>query len=266
MIIKLKKKLKLSINKKITTGVILFILGVIGILSLLTMNVYLPEVILEEIREQFSLEQLKLLLLINPSISLIVATIVGFVLYDKTCLKVPMIEKITGRNEEKLNILDILKFGIIGGVLAGIVLVLMELIFKANLSKEFLESKEQFRPTLAVKLLYGGLTEEIVFRFGLMTFFVWVLSQLIKSTKPYVLWLSIIISAVIFALSHLPIALMALPSSSSNLLTYIVLANSVGGVVFGWLYWKKGLESAFIAHAFAHIFAHFGVFFFFSSI
>jgi membrane protease YdiL (CAAX protease family) len=26
-----------------------------------------------------------------------------------------------------------------------------------------------------------------------------------------------------------------------------------GGLIFGWLYWKKGLESAFIAHVFIHV-------------
>jgi formate/nitrite transporter FocA (FNT family) len=37
------------------------------------------------------------------------------------------------------------------------------------------------------------------------------------------------------------------------LLTYILLGNSIGGVIFGWLYWKKGLESAMVAHVFAHV-------------
>ncbi|MDB4228189.1 CPBP family glutamic-type intramembrane protease [Flavobacteriaceae bacterium] len=32
-----------------------------------------------------------------------------------------------------------------------------------------------------------------------------------------------------------------------------MLGNSVGGIIFGWIYWKKGLESAMIAHIFAHI-------------
>lgn len=29
----------------------------------------------------------------------------------------------------------------------------------------------------------------------------------------------------------------------------IVLLNSVGGVVFGWLYWRRSLEAAMMAHA-----------------
>jgi membrane protease YdiL (CAAX protease family) len=34
------------------------------------------------------------------------------------------------------------------------------------------------------------------------------------------------------------------------------LLNGIGGVVFGWLYWKKGLESAMIAHFSADIVLH----------
>jgi membrane protease YdiL (CAAX protease family) len=37
------------------------------------------------------------------------------------------------------------------------------------------------------------------------------------------------------------------------MIAYVIIGNSVGGLVFGWLYWKKGLESAFIAHIFAHV-------------
>jgi len=35
--------------------------------------------------------------------------------------------------------------------------------------------------------------------------------------------------------------------------TFIVLANSFFGLVAGYLYWRKGLEAAIIAHMSAHI-------------
>jgi membrane protease YdiL (CAAX protease family) len=37
------------------------------------------------------------------------------------------------------------------------------------------------------------------------------------------------------------------------LISYIILGNSLGGLIFGWLYWKKGLEAAFIAHIMSHV-------------
>ena len=35
----------------------------------------------------------------------------------------------------------------------------------------------------------------------------------------------------------------------------IVGANTVFGVLFGFLYWRRGLESAMVAHALAHVIA-----------
>jgi hypothetical protein len=37
------------------------------------------------------------------------------------------------------------------------------------------------------------------------------------------------------------------------LLTYVLIGNSIAGLFFSWLYWKKGLEAAFIGHIFAHV-------------
>jgi membrane protease YdiL (CAAX protease family) len=90
-------------------------------------------------------------------------------------------------------------------------------------------------------------------RFGLMTLIVWIASKLFRSTKPIVYWAGIIISSLLFALGHFPVAYQAVDNPSTGLLTYILLGNTIGGIIFGWLYWKKGLESAFLAHIFAHI-------------
>ena len=39
-------------------------------------------------------------------------------------------------------------------------------------------------------------------------------------------------------------------------ITRAILLNGIGGVVFGWLYWKRGLEAAMIAHFSADIVLH----------
>jgi membrane protease YdiL (CAAX protease family) len=40
------------------------------------------------------------------------------------------------------------------------------------------------------------------------------------------------------------------------MVTRIILLNALGGIVFGCLYWKKGLEAAIIAHFSADIVLH----------
>jgi len=39
-------------------------------------------------------------------------------------------------------------------------------------------------------------------------------------------------------------------------ITRALLLNGLGGLAFGWLYWKQGLESAMIAHFSADIVLH----------
>ncbi len=240
-------------KKKLILGIILTILGLIGIASILTMNIPLPpeaEIIL---KDKFTDEQIKLLTLINPTIMLVVAVIIGTILYQKINLKVPLIEKIVGIENDTFNISEILKYGILGGVLSGILLSLVGLVFNPILPKEFIELGESLQPTLAARFLYGGLTEEILMRFGLMTLIVWLCSKVFRGTKSFVFWTGISIAAIIFAFGHFPIAYQAVENPTTGLLTYILIGNSIGGIIFGWLYWKKGLESAFIAHIFTHV-------------
>lgn len=86
-----------------------------------------------------------------------------------------------------------------------------------------------------------------------MSLFIWLLSLLFKNKPNWIYWLGILLAALLFGLGHLPVVLSSIEEPSLTTLLYIVLGNMVGGSIFGWLYWKKGLESAMIAHAFAHV-------------
>jgi membrane protease YdiL (CAAX protease family) len=65
--------------------------------------------------------------------------------------------------------------------------------------------------------------------------------------------ISIFLAAIIFGLGHLPITASLVAITPLIVLRAIVL-NGIGGIVFGWLFWKRGLESAMIAHFTADIF------------
>jgi len=241
------------IKKKILLGIILIILGIIGVASMLTMDIPLPPEAEAILKDKFTAGQIKLLTLINPTVLLIIFVVIGTILYQKVNLKVPIIEKLIGIRKESIKTTSILKYGIVGGILSGILLSLIGIVYNPILPAEFLELGESLKPTLVARFLYGGLTEEILMRFGLMTLIVWLCSKIFKGTKPFVFWTGIIIAAIIFAFGHFPIAYQAVDNPTTGLLTYILIGNSIGGVIFGWLYWKKGLESAFIAHIFTHI-------------
>ncbi|MEK6481965.1 CPBP family intramembrane glutamic endopeptidase [Catalinimonas sp. 4WD22] len=240
-------------SKKLRLGIVLTIIGIIGIASMLTMEITLPPEAEAILRDKFSPGQIKLLLLINPTMLLIVAVAVGTALYDKVNLRLPLLERLTGISGESINPFEIIKYGVLAGLLSGVLLSLIGGVFTSILPSEFQELGDNLQPTLAVRFLYGGFTEEILMRFGLMTFIVWVASKIAGRTKPIVYWSGILLAAVIFAFGHFPVVFQSVESPSSMLLSYILLGNSVGGIIFGWVYWKKGLESAFVAHIFAHV-------------
>jgi membrane protease YdiL (CAAX protease family) len=67
------------------------------------------------------------------------------------------------------------------------------------------------------------------------------------------MWLAIGGSSLLFAALHLPAAASMLGSLSMDVVSYILLWNTVFGTVFGYLYWRFGLEAAILAHAFMHL-------------
>jgi membrane protease YdiL (CAAX protease family) len=63
---------------------------------------------------------------------------------------------------------------------------------------------------------------------------------------------AILISAFVFGVGHLPVAIM-LGETGAAVVLFVIVANSAFGIVAGYLYWKYGLESAMIAHVLGHV-------------
>jgi hypothetical protein len=106
---------------------------------------------------------------------------------------------------------------------------------------------------------YGGIAEEIQLRLFIMSFFVWLGRFFSKTTegKPTnaVFWIANVLAAVLFGLGHLPVTAVLVPLTPLVIARAIVL-NGLLGVIFGWLYWKRGLEAAMISHFSADIVLH----------
>jgi membrane protease YdiL (CAAX protease family) len=224
----------------------------LGMLSMLTVDIPLPEEVVSMLGDQFTPSQIKLLILINPTIILIIAVVVGTLLYQKVNLSVPIIEKLVGIRFEHPQFREIFFYGILGGVLSGLLISILSL-YRYISPTEYELLNSSLNLTLAARFLYGGITEELFMRYGLMTLLIWLGAKLFKGTKPFVYWIGIIISTFLFAVGHFPIVFQVVESPSIVLISYVLIGNSIGGLVFGWLYWKKGLESAFLAHIFAHV-------------
>ncbi len=106
---------------------------------------------------------------------------------------------------------------------------------------------------------YGGINEEILLRLFFMSLLAW-LGHFISHTaegKPTlaVLWIANILAALIFGLGHLP-GTAALAALTPLVVTRGLLLNALVGIVCGYLYMKRGLESAMVAHFSADIVLH----------
>jgi membrane protease YdiL (CAAX protease family) len=239
-------------SKKLLLTAILFVLGFAGVLSSLTMEIILPPEVAAELEAQFSPTQIKFLMLVNPSIFLIAALAMGAFLKEHTTLKSPLLEQLIKR-DQRLAIFPILYHGLIGGILAGLLMVGTATAFAPFLTNEFAELDKMVNPGLLARFLFGGITEEILLRYGLMTLFVWIGIKVFGKEKVAPYWIGIALSSILFAIGHFPVVFQTLGNPPPLLLTYILIGNSIGGFIFGWLYWKKGLEAAFIAHIFTHV-------------
>lgn len=109
-------------------------------------------------------------------------------------------------------------------------------------------------------MFYGGITEELMVRLFGMTLIVWVLARITKKAKAEIpdsfFYIAIFLTAILFGLGHLPAAIQIFGEISAIIVTRTLVLNGLLGVWFGYLYWRKGLEYAMIAHMSADFFVH----------
>lgn len=190
---------------------------------------------------------------IQSTILFAIALFFGLKLSKKFGLGLPIIESYIDKKKPPVKIKSILKISILLGVAIGIIIILLDLLFTkfgVGISLWTWQTPARWERFLAS--FYGGIWEEILLRLFFMTFLIWIFNLFKKSDKDildnkFIMWSSIIIAAVIFGLGHLPIT-QSITNLTPLVITRAILLNGVGGIVFGWLYWKKGLESAIIAH------------------
>jgi hypothetical protein len=177
----------------------------------------------------------------------------GVVLAPAVGLRAPAFEAAALRRP----IMPALKPQILPGLMAGIPGGFLLFVSLRLSPAEIAALQDQFTPPLYARMLYGGLTEEVLLRWGLMTVFTWLAWRLVQGRRgpvnPALIWLAIAVSAVIFGVGHLPVASYLIGSLNGPVVSFVVGVNAAFGVLFGWLFWRRGLESAMIAHAMTHL-------------
>jgi len=143
--------------------------------------------------------------------------------------------------------------GLVAGVLGGILLFAVNHYAPAILA----QIQARFILPLPARILYGGITEELLLRWGLMTTLLWLAWRLLQRRRDVPrlvhIWLAIILSAMVFGAGHLPAAAALVGQLSGDIVVFVVGVNTAFGVLFGYLFWRYGLEAAMIAHGTAHV-------------
>jgi hypothetical protein len=236
---------------KTKLGLLLFAIGMCGVFSMLLMDI--SALIPAEISAKISPDKLKFIMLGNPTIILILMIVLGLYTHEKANLAVPQLQSFLTKEPPFISFLAQAKIGILGGILAGILILAVTKIITPYVSAEYIAMGEKMNPPVLTRFLYGGLLEEIYIRFGLMSGLVLLFSKISKNLIDTVYWAAISVAAILFGMGHLPLVFQLNPNPSMVLVGFIIVGNSLAGLIFGYLYWKKGLEAAFVAHIFAHV-------------
>jgi len=138
---------------------------------------------------------------------------------------------------------------------SAVFLAMYYLVFQRWLDRQSAIAMDELRNEIGIvsRLLYGGVVEEIIARWGVMTLLVWLLSRVPFTTTSPAIWISIVVSGLLFGLGHTPSYLAAGCKKSVAFYTAEFVLNVWASLFFGYLFWKYGLFAAMVSHMVYHL-------------
>jgi hypothetical protein len=195
--------------------------------------------------------------LVQSGLLLAGAVALGTRLAARVGLRAPAFAALVTRASVLRALLPQLAPGVLGGVLGAAVLLAFQRRAPMEMSTV---AGGGFDPSLLVRVLYGGITEELLLRWGVMTLLLWAAWRPLQrgTGKPRagIVAFAVLASALVFGLGHLPTVLAFGGELSRGVVLYVLGGNALFGIVTGALFWRYGLEAAMLAHALAHVFVY----------
>lgn len=153
-----------------------------------------------------------------------------------------------------------IKQTVVPALISGVLLGLALFVFDRTIFNSSLLSAASHPPMWAGALasIYGAVNEEVLLRlflFTLLYFFIGKCLKIQRANKLAILWSINIFVALLFGIGHLPAAF-KLGASSAFEIFRVLFGNGIAGVVFGYLYWSRGLWTAIAAHFIADLMIH----------
>lgn len=184
------------------------------------------------------------------------AVALGTRLAPSVALAAPAFEALAGRGGAWRALRPQIAPGVVGALLGGIVLLLFRQRAPSAVTSAVASG---FDPSLLVRVLYGGITEELLLRWGAMTLLLWLFAPGARrrGERPGRIAAAAAIagSALLFGLGHLPTIAAYGGTLTPDVVLWTLTGNGLFGVVTGALFRRRGLESAMLAHGLAHVVA-----------
>jgi hypothetical protein len=242
---------------------ILFVLGIAGIAMVTITSAPLVEQQLaklspETLEKAPPLQILMLLQGLQLTVLLAISILIGIGCAYRVGLSSHLIDHWVFHTAKSLSFAVEMKWSLGVGAAAALVLFLLDRLMQPALPEALRATNtEPSWLNLLTAMFYGGITEEILMRWGLMSLLVWIawkgLKQGVTLPSQGIYQGAIVLAALVFGLLHLPATAAIVPLTPVVIIRALLL-NGIAGIAFGWLFWQYSLEAAMLAHISVHAF------------
>ncbi|NOU77080.1 CPBP family intramembrane metalloprotease [Paenibacillus sp. LMG 31458] len=203
---------------------------------------------------------LRLLVFVQTGLVVTLLAVVGAYFAPRAGLADPFLLAFA-QGEGGFRLWELLRPQLLAGLLVGapgaaVFLAGYYFVFRPWLDDATVASMEQFRfaSGIWVRVLYGGVVEEVLIRWGLLSLLAWLISLLTPGggVTATGVWLSILVSGIAFAAGHAPSYAAAGCKLTPRFWTAILVLNLWVSLYCGWLFWQHGLAAAIVAHMLVH--------------
>lgn len=254
------------------TVLVLWVLGFIGVVLITPFALTLQPDAVAKAAARLHIEpyQVMAISFAQNAIILALAVLVGLWAARKIGLGAPLIAAFLTKGPAPKYTPWTLVLAVVVGLATGLAIIALDhWVFVSDPSVRALMNSAGSAPHHAalwkqfLSCFYGGIDEEIFLRLAVLSLLAlffrtlarWGGADRTKTLTSGVFWTANLVAAVVFGLGHLP-ATAALAHLTPMLVARAVVLNGFGGVVFGVLYRRFGLEWAMTAHFSADLVLH----------
>ena len=237
--------------RRIFGAIALFLLAMLGAVAAIS-DANIPAAMIEE--TGLSDQALRLISLLNNGLFIGVSVLIGAVTAHRVGLKSLIAHNVSSA-PALLTAFPV--YAAVGFLLGAATTFADQWAFEEIEALRLLEETsaqqlEQSAPSLAVRFLYGGITEEVLLRWGMLSLFAWAIWAISKN-RGRALFGAIPLAALLFGAGHLPALYATLEAVPVEMIVRVIILNAALGVVYGIAYARNSLEAAMITHAATHV-------------